>query len=134
MVQPRNHQRLMEALENVRSEPRLPSRMELARRAGVSPATMNRDRQFLEAYAAATEPQSHVGRPRRAPDHTEQMQRLRQENRQLEAAVQLLAESVQTLTLDNERLRAELRRRQVLAPVDDGGPPTDVATIRRPRR
>lgn len=130
MVQPRNHQRLMAALEEARSEPRLPPRLELARRAGVSPATMNRDVPFLEAYATAAEGATRGSKPRRANGDSETLQRLRQENSQLEAAVQLLAESVQALTLENERLRDDLRRRHGLAPVDDSGPRLG----RQPRR
>lgn len=133
MVQPGNHQRLMNALEEARSEARLPSRLELARRAGVSPATMNRDRRFLDAYAAATDSGRRASEPRIRADN-EQVQRLRQDKNHLEAAVQLLAESVQALTLENERLTAELRRRHDLAPVDTNGPQAGDTTIRRPRR
>ncbi len=134
MVQPRNHQRLMAALEEARSEARLPSRMELARRAGVSPATMNRDHEFLDAYTAVTPIANLLGKERPSAADSEQVRRLRHDNRQLEAAVQLLAESVQALTLENERLRDELRRRHDLTPVEDPGPRLSNPANRRPRR
>jgi predicted RNase H-like nuclease (RuvC/YqgF family) len=95
---------------------------------------MNRDLQFLDAYTAAADGENRDGRPRRVAADTEQVQRLRQENNQLEAAVQLLAESVQALTLENERLRGELRRRHDLAPVDDSGHQPGDPAIRMPRR
>jgi regulator of replication initiation timing len=94
---------------------------------------MNRDLQFLDAYAAATDIGRGGAEPRVRAD-SEQVQRLRQEKNHLEAAIQLLAESVQALTLENERLRAELRRRHDLAPVDTSDPQPGDTTIRRPRR
>jgi len=108
--------------------------MELARRAGVSPATMNRDLEFLDAYTAVTPIPNNGGKARPAAADSEQVRRLRHDNSQLETAVQLLAESVQALTLENERLRDELRRRHNLAPVEDPGTRLSNPANRRPRR
>jgi hypothetical protein len=136
MVRPGNHQRLMDALADAVSghEP-LPSRLALARAAGVSTATMNRDSIFLDAYARQVTSAQQVTAAKAPKERRDAMIRLRQENTQQAAAIRLLVDAVQVLTEENEALRRELRRRagQNPEPRPTSGK-RDVSPMRRPRR